>query len=322
MLFIIKKDYFLADYILDALEGRQDIKIIRYERLKPHGLRKLPFLVKRFVRAFVSNRKGLWTDEFFGARFLSEARLIKPGDKVLFWGCENLKELLTIDKEIQAAEKSVFLWNPVSTICRNAYSRWEYRHYLHRSGMQVYTFDDGDAARYGFHAVNQVYRKPDGDLRTEDTDTDVYFVGADKHRTAALEKVKAELDRQGISYSINILKDKHTEISEQLRPCYVDRLIPYGETLAMIARSRCVLEILQKGQGGMTLRSLEALMLRRKLITDNRDITAAPFYDPANVYILGADLRSLREFVDSPMAEVDNDVVNAYEITEWIKKFL
>lgn len=322
MLYIIKRDYFLTDYILDALRGRDDIKIIRFERLRPHGVKRLPHQAMRFVRAFVCNHKGLWTDRFFSSDFLEALKSIKADDTVLFWGCENLKELLTLNREIAATKKNVFLWNPVSTICRNAYSQWEYRHYLHHSGMQVYSFDDADARRYSFNAINQVYRMPKALIGDDGKKFDVFYVGVDKHRTAALERLKAEFDAEGITYSINILKDKHTEPSKALMPCYVDRLIPYGETLKMIAGSRCILEILQKGQGGMTLRSMEALFMGKKLITNNHAITTTPIYNPANIYVLGADERSLTAFLDTPAEPIASSIVNSYEITHWIKKFL
>lgn len=43
MLYIIKKDYFLADYILDAIVGNEGVEIIDYQRKKCVGLKKIPF---------------------------------------------------------------------------------------------------------------------------------------------------------------------------------------------------------------------------------------------------------------------------------------
>ena len=65
MLYIIKEDNFLADYILGALEGRDDISLIRFERTKCRGVMKIPQLVIRFLRAIVINRKGMWNRWFF-----------------------------------------------------------------------------------------------------------------------------------------------------------------------------------------------------------------------------------------------------------------
>ena len=91
----------------------------------------------------------------------------------------------------------------------------------------------------------------------------------------------------------------------------------------MINRSNCILEILQKGQDGMTLRTLEALFMNKKLMTTNRKIKEYDFYDPANVYIIGGDeQRTVKEFIYTPQVYIQDDITNAYDITHWIKKFL
>ena len=324
MLYIIKKDYFLADYILEAINDRENIRIIEYRRLKPKGVKRIGHLIKRFIRAHIYNKKGLWTDGFFTSQFLTEIKNIRPNDTVLFWGCENLKELLILNREIQNNDKNVFLWNPVATICRNRFSKWEYKHWLGKSGLKVFTFDHADADRYEFNTINQVYRKPE--YHTAEPcviEHNVYYVGVDKQRTALLEKLKKEFDSQGITYNLNIIKDKHTALSPELASCYIDKPIPYKESVDMINRSNCILEILQKGQDGMTLRTLEALFMNKKLMTTNRKIKEYDFYDPANVYIIGGDeQRTVKEFIYTPQVYIQDDITNASDITHWIKKFL
>lgn len=325
MLYIIKKDYFLADYVLEAVAGNKDITIIDYQRKKYRGIKKIPHTFRKFLRAFVCNRKGLWTNCFFNEKFLSRISSINTTDRVLFWGCENLKELLILDKEIRCSKKSVFLWNPVSTINRNAYSKWEYQHYLHNSGMQIFTFDEADAKRYGFNTVKQVYRKPTRtpNDNTASLESDVFYVGTDKHRSSTLENIKEKFDEQGITYSINIVKDKHTVESETLAGCYADKPISYDKCLDMISNSRCVLEILQSGQGGMTLRALEALFFKKKLITNNTAILHTPIYSPNNIYVIGSSkYSSLRDFINRPMDDIPNDIVSQYDISQWINQFL
>lgn len=324
MLYIVKNNYFLSGYILDAIKNKEGVSIIQYERIKPKGGKKVLHLVKRFIRAFICNRQGLWIDDFFSHSFLSALKDITPNDNVLFWGCENLKELLMLNKEISCRVKNVFLWNPVSTINRTIYSKWEYTHYLHRSGMQVFTFDGGDALRYGFHSINQVYRNPNFDMHeTSDlSQVDVFYIGVDKHRTSILECLKEEFDKEDISYNIYIKKDKHSVVSPKLTSCYVDKLIPYEETLAMVSRSKCILEILQKRQAGMTLRTLEAVFLNKKLITNSKDIVNTPIYSPNNIYVIGNDEpRSIKEFLETPMTPLPSSIVRNYNIEHWIEQF-
>lgn len=322
MLYIIQNDYFLSEYILEVLKGRGDIQIIRYERTKPYGIARLVYLAKRYLRAFVVNKRGLWTTSVFSHSFLSKLQVITANDDVLFWGCENLKELLMLNREIRCKKKNVFLWNPVETINRTAYSKWEYAHYLHRSGMEIFTFDKGDAIRYHFRAVKQVYRKPKTHSG-KSIEYDVFYVGMDKNRAGTLEMLKDEFDKEHISYAIKIMKDKHSVISPKLTSCYVSSLIPYEETLAMAAKARCIVEILQKGQEGMTLRTLEAVFMGKKLITNNKDILHSSVYSPNNIYVTGYnETRSIREFLETPMSNLPPPVVESFDIEHWINQFL
>ena len=43
--------------------------------------------------------------------------------------------------------------------------------------------------------------------------------------------------------------------------------------------SKCVLEFMQEGQNGATLRYFEAVCYNKKLLTDNPNITEFPYYD-------------------------------------------
>lgn len=327
MLYIIKKDYFLADYIVDPLQDRPDVTVIKYKRNKCRGIGKIKHLFIRFIRTFLCNRKGLWTRQFFPGSFLQQLKAIGKDDKVLFWGCENLKELLVLDKEIECREKSVFLWNPVSTICRNAYSKWEYAHYLNKTKMRIYTFDEGDAASCHFSKINQVYRHPSSLLakKTADGANDVLFIGKDKSRSAFIAQLAQQLQQQGVSFDFYIIKDKHTVPIRQLEPYYHDREMSYEESLARIMHVNCIIEIMQQGQTGMTLRTLEAMFLGKKLITTNPNIAQSPVYHPNNIYILNSGKNkhaNFREFLDSEYHCIPESIIKQYDAECWIEQFL
>ena len=49
--------------------------------------------------------------------------------------------------------------------------------------------------------------------------------------------------------------------------------------------SRCVLDSAQDGQLGLTIRVLEALGAKKKLITTNEDVINYDFYKPENIYV-------------------------------------
>jgi hypothetical protein len=81
-----------------------------------------------------------------------------------------------------------------------------------------------------------------------------------------------------------------------------------------------ILEIMQEGQVGMTLRSLEALVLNKKLITNNINIVNDELYHPNNVYILGYDNKysSIKEFLNAPFTEWDEELIKKHDIHSWL----
>lgn len=326
MLYIIKKDYFLAHYIIDALASRSDIRVIDYVRCKPRGLRRVVQKVVKFLRAFPLNRRGVWTGWMFPRHFLQALGEIGPDDRVLLWGCENLKELLVLRRELPCPQVSAFLWNPVVTICRTRYSRWEYGHFLRKADMDVCTFDEGDARTYGFRPVPQVYRHPDASLMPSDEEradgADIVFFGQDKHRSSLLADIVRQCDEEGISHDFHILRDRHTTPHPTLAACYRDEALPYRDSLAKVARAKAILEVVQQGQQGMTLRTLEAVFLGKKLITNNAAIEATPVYRKSNVYVLGREGgRSLRDFLHEPIEPLPEEVVHRHDVRSWIDQF-
>ena len=99
-------------------------------------------------------------------------------------------------------------------------------------------------------------------------------------------------------------------------------MINYSQNLENVRNSKCVLDIVQRGQSGLTLRPIEALLNSKKLITDNVAVERYDFYDPRNIFILGKDDESrIKEFVDSPFVEVPELVIEKYEFGNWLNSW-
>jgi hypothetical protein len=61
--------------------------------------------------------------------------------------------------------------------------------------------------------------------------------------------------------------------------------MPYRENLSRASRSKCLLEILQKNAKGYTPRMWEAILLGKKIMTNNPTVRYSPFYDERYVSI-------------------------------------
>lgn len=86
--------------------------------------------------------------------------------------------------------------------------------------------------------------------------------------------------------------------------------------------SKCVLDSAQDGQLGLTIRVLEALGARKKLITTNEDIINYDFYRPENIYVYkgGIDLKNI--FFQTDYIDIEEEVYEKYSLRSWLKEIL
>lgn len=81
------------------------------------------------------------------------------------------------------------------------------------------------------------------------------------------------------------------------------------------------MDIVQKGQVGLTLRIMEALFYNKNVITNNRSIQDMKIYDKNNIYILGLDDRDLVEFIKESICEWDEELKKQYVFNAWLHRF-
>lgn len=321
MLYIFEQKYFLSEYILEGLTPSKDIRVIQYCKLKPKGLGKIIHKIKKYIRAFIYNKQGLWVKDLFADSLTKGLSQISEGDSVLFWGCENLKDIVILQKEIHCKKLNFYRWNPMYT--KSLLGKLEFKHYTKKYNLNICTFDAGDAALYHQKHVNQVFRANWGG-NFQNAEFDVFFVGQDKNRAGTLLTTSRLLRSQDISYKFHIQPDKHTKtIPSELAECFSEANMPYREVIKNIECSRCLLEVLQEGQTGISMRTLEAIFFRKKLITNNIAIKTLPFYNKQNIFILGdnEEMRSIKDFMNSDIVDIPKEITDPYEINHWVKQF-
>lgn len=86
--------------------------------------------------------------------------------------------------------------------------------------------------------------------------------------------------------------------------------------------SRCVLDAAQEGQLGLTIRVLESLGAKKKLITTNPDIVNYDFYKPENIYIYDGEIDLNNLFFKEEYKEVDKEIYEKYSLRNWLKEII
>lgn len=173
---------------------------------------------------------------------------------------------------------------------------------------EFWTFDKNDSQKYNLKYNPQFYSK-DIFLNENEIDKDVIFLGREKGRKGELIKLQNILNELDIKTDFIVVKNEKD-------------LIEYDKYLEEVSKSKCILDYNQEGQIGLTLRPMEALFLRKKLITNNVNIMDYDFYRPQNIFVLGVDkIDKIKEFIESDYESIEEEIVNYYDFESWIKRF-
>jgi hypothetical protein len=144
---------------------------------------------------------------------------------------------------------------------------------------------------------------------------DVLFVGKDKGRAPMINDLEHTMSEMNIDTYFYIVNDK--ALAGNHRP-----FVPYEEYLTLLSKSKSILDIVQPGQNGLTLRPMESLFFRKKLITNDPTIKTREFYKPNNIFIIGEDnVDGLKQFLATPFEDIPADIVKHYDIDSWLKRF-
>lgn len=86
--------------------------------------------------------------------------------------------------------------------------------------------------------------------------------------------------------------------------------------------SRCVLDSAQAGQLGLTIRVIEALGAKKKLITTNEDVLNYDFYRPENIYVYKGKVDLNDIFFKSEYKEIEKTVYEKYSLRSWLSEIV
>lgn len=95
-----------------------------------------------------------------------------------------------------------------------------------------------------------------------------------------------------------------------------------NEMNSVLEHSRCILDSAQAGQVGLTIRVLEALGAKKKLITTNEDVVNYDFYRPENIYVYDGNIDLDNVFFKSDYVEIEDDIYKKYSLASWLKEIL
>lgn len=266
--------------------------------------RKIPFLLKiirKIIFKFNLPFKRIWFSEWIDR--------MDNYSEIIFFSTSPIQGLEFIRKKYPNIKIIFWYWNPVKIS-------------LHpdnvlKLGATPWAFDKADSIKYAINHNSTFYFK-DLKLEEHEIDNDFLFVGLDKGRRAILEKLESDLKRKSLRTNFYIVDSNASSKNYTGNFPYIS----YSEYLIKLSKSRVIVDIMQEGQTGLTLRPMESIFFNKKIITDNLSIENADFYRPENVFILGKDdIDNIEEFINSPYRNIDHDILDSYDFKNWMSRF-
>ncbi|MHC5218456.1 oligosaccharide biosynthesis protein Alg14 [Enterococcus sp. LJL128] len=177
----------------------------------------------------------------------------------------------------------------------------------------IYSFDPLEAQNFSLKHNSSFYSKH-MQLPKEPVNHDIFFGASNNGRGKQAHYLLEIFNYLRLHSRFFILEGKGNDQKGYLS---------YPDYLILTAQSKSILEIMRPGQTGITLRSLESIYFKKKLLTTNKKIRYYHFYNPANIFIIGYDnFTDLPDFLETPYLAENDTFLDFYDHSQWAQRFL
>lgn len=139
------------------------------------------------------------------------------------------------------------------------------------------SYDKGDCQKYGFLYYPTSYSVFNIDNNPKIANSDLFFCGAAKQRYDTVKEIFSQCSQNHIKCDFIVTRYGNNPKVAGMN--YVPYMLPYSNYLEHMIKSNCLLDVIQSGSRGFTVRVWEALVYGKKLLTNNKEILSSPFYD-------------------------------------------
>ncbi|MFS1981825.1 hypothetical protein BCU36_022845 [Vibrio lentus] len=274
--------------------------------LKFHSEKMSTLIIEIWLKNKVRFEDGdvvVFDDSFISIDFLYSK--IKSKNE----GCAKTRNILLLRNIIKSNEK-------MHSIIRS------------KSDIEVFSFDPGDCEKFNLRKYEQYcsgFKYLKDNRGVIESKYCLYFIGLDKGRSIYLNRILEHTH----SYSSKIhLVFKPKSLYEKVLKFLGSKkfnYLSYKSHLDNVLESDVVIDLVQDGQSGLTMRSLEALISGKKIITNNKLIIDEIFYNENQILIIddfeSLDSREIFDFIESSV-EVGFNTTNDFSVISVYKYIL
>lgn len=193
----------------------------------------------------------------------------------------------------------------------------------------IYTFDKKDSLENKDLLFRPLFFRNEFDLDLNNSncenDIDIYSISQFyDYRYELHKKIRGKYPNYKlvIKLKIGVLFYLKTKILRKItldKDLVIYRTMTTSENFDYMKKSKAILDVTNPIQSGLTMRTLEAIGMKKKLITTNKDITNYEFYNSNNIYVLDENVIIDDRFLNKPYDNIDESIRNKYTLNQWIR---
>jgi len=217
----------------------------------------------------------------------------------------------------------LYLWDSLERI-ENIKSKLNYFH-------KIYSFDRFDCIENQNLVLKPLfYRKEFEKMGSENNFTfDIFHLGwFHSDRLTIIWKINKFCKKNNINQKLILFTGLfnffklivNNAIARKMYNSFIFKPLSFKDNIALIQKSKIILDINHPQQTGLTMRTIEILATGRKLITTNKDIINYDFYNSSNILIIDRDNPNLQlDFFLLESDEEDLKNLKKYRLDNWLK---
>lgn len=202
---------------------------------------------------------------------------------------------------------------------------------------KILTFDKNDYEKYGNNNMKWAFKPlfyidDYQNINISKNEIDILFVGTQhSQRDKFLKKIKKSCEDNNINFYSYLYIPKMVYYKRKIfNPEYRElkfsdikfKSMSKNELISLINRSKVIIDYQCDQQNGLTMRTIESLGAKKKLITTNKNIKEYDFYLNDNIQVISKeDLKFDLDinFISGGYKEINKYIYNKYSLGEWIQ---
>lgn len=307
--------------IKDEIESSGATVHLYDERNSPSAIekmlfRKMPILLKKRTNNFYE--------------FICRKERDFCPDYILFVNPEtvNRKSIELIRKTFSNSKLILYMWDS----CKNKKVKHLFSYF-----DKLFSFDKNDCVRYGlrfrplFFATEFSSEVENTSIEPSKSKYAVSFIGTvHSDRAKILARIKTICEEMHLPYFIylyvpgKLLLALRKMFDKYLRN--FDKAYVHTESIGkdivaeVLSNSSYIVDINHPKQTGLTMRTIETVGLKRKIITTNTEVKNYDFYNPVNQIVIDRnDIVFRVGSFDTPYSDIPEPIYNRYSIHEWVE---